>query len=260
MSSPPGQLAGGGGDMTASSIIDPRIRGRASAGPLGPYVEAFASRMQEQGFSAGYAREQVRVVAELSWWLEQQRVRLRDLAEVHLTAFVARAWRPSKRRLDHALVQRLLGEWRHAGIVATSAPVLRDARTPIEHAFAQSLRDERGLTAATQQAALRVVRQFLAERFGDTRVVVGTLEASDLTGFVRRHLEAHGPRNAGTFVWALRSFVRFLVARGEVPAALATCIPAVARWRDATLPGALTPAAVARLLGTCDRRTPTARP
>jgi len=27
----------------------------------------------------------------------------------------------------------------------------------------------------------------------------------------------------------LRSFVRFLVARGEVPAALRTCIPAVAR-------------------------------
>jgi site-specific recombinase XerD len=245
--------------MTESCIIDPRARGRASAGPLGPQVEAFAIQMRAQGYSAAYARERVRAVAELSWWLERQHVGRRELTEAHLTAFAARGWRPSRRPFDHLLLQRLLAAWRRAGIVATPAPDVHDDRTPIEHAFTQYLRDERGLTPATERNVLRIIRQFLAERFGRAPVAVSTLAASDLTGFVCRHIGPRSPGSAGTVVGALRSFVRFLVARGEVPAALRTCIPAVARWRDTTLPSALAPAEVARLLRTCRRHTATGR-
>ena len=154
----------------------------------------------------------------------------------------------------HSL-KRLLTEWRRGGSVATLAPVAQDDRTPIEHALAQHLHDERGLTPATQTAVLRVVRQFLVACFGRAPVRVGALAATDVTGFVQRQMQGRSPGYAGTVVSALRSFFRFLVLRGEVPAALATCIPAVARWRDATVPIALAPAEVARLLRTCDRGT-----
>lgn len=243
--------------MTESCIIDPRTRERALVGPLRPQLEAFALRLREQDYSTHYTRERVRVVAELSRWIAQQRIRAHELTEAHLTTFVAQYWRPSRRQSDYALLQRLLAEWRRAGIVTTAAPAVVDDRTPIEHAFVLYLREERGLTVATQENVLRVVRQFLAERFAGTTVAVDALVATDLTGFVCRHVRGRSAGYAATLVGALRSFVRFLVGRGAVPAALASCIPAVARWRDATLPIALAPAEVARLLRTCNRRTAT---
>jgi site-specific recombinase XerD len=60
-------------------------------------------------------------------------------------------------------------------------------------------------------------------------------------------------------VTALRSFLRFLLTRGEIEADLAACVPTVASWRLSTVPKYLTPSEVQRLLGTCRRDTPTGR-
>ena len=54
---------------------------------------------------------------------------------------------------------------------------------------------------------------------------------------------------------ALRSFLRFLHVEGVVRAPLAHAVPAVAAGKGAGLPLGVTPAALARLLGCCDRRT-----
>ena len=50
---------------------------------------------------------------------------------------------------------------------------------------------------------------------------------------------------------------RFLVQRGDLSADLAAAIPAVADWRLATVPKALAPAQVTRLLQSCDQDHPT---
>jgi integrase len=60
-------------------------------------------------------------------------------------------------------------------------------------------------------------------------------------------------------VTRLRSLLRFLHVEGLTERALAAAVPAVASWRLASLPKAIDARAVARLLGSCDRRTSVGR-
>ena len=53
---------------------------------------------------------------------------------------------------------------------------------------------------------------------------------------------------------ALRSFLRFLHVAGLIDAPLAWAVPSVADLRDRTLPRGLEPAAVRKMLASCDRR------
>jgi integrase/recombinase XerD len=52
---------------------------------------------------------------------------------------------------------------------------------------------------------------------------------------------------------------RFLYLEGETPIALATAAPAMAGWRNTSLPRGLEPDQVKRLLSSCDRRTAVGR-
>src|SRR5690349_85937 len=65
--------------------------------------------------------------------------------------------------------------------------------------------------------------------------------------------------SARTLVMALRSLLRFLHVAGLSATPLAGAVPAVAPWRERSLPQGLSRAAVARLLGSCDQRTATGR-
>ena len=53
----------------------------------------------------------------------------------------------------------------------------------------------------------------------------------------------------------LRALLRYLYVEGLVPEALTGAVPSVAHWRLASLPKALGPRQVARLLESCDRRS-----
>jgi site-specific recombinase XerD len=59
---------------------------------------------------------------------------------------------------------------------------------------------------------------------------------------------------ARDLVCALRSFLRYLHLAGLIELPLVWAVPAVADLRDRTLPRGLEPAAVKRLLASCDRR------
>ena len=54
---------------------------------------------------------------------------------------------------------------------------------------------------------------------------------------------------------AFRSFFRFLFQHGELRLDLAPSVPTVADWRLSAIPKYITPAEVARVLGSCDRQT-----
>jgi integrase len=60
---------------------------------------------------------------------------------------------------------------------------------------------------------------------------------------------------ARDLVCALRSLLRYLHLAGMTAVPLVWAVPSVAGLRDRTLPRGLDPAAVRRLLASCDRRT-----
>ena len=76
------------------------------------------------------------------------------------------------------------------------------------------------------------------------------MTAHQLLSYVR----SPGVGSAGSGV-GLRSFLRYLHLVGRIEAPLVWALPAIADLRDRTLPRGLEPAAVTRLLASCDRRS-----
>ncbi len=66
-------------------------------------------------------------------------------------------------------------------------------------------------------------------------------------------------KRAQLMTTAFRSFFRFLFQKGEIGTNLAASVPGVPDWRQATVPKYLTTEEVRRVLGACNRQTPSGR-
>ena len=132
------------------------------------------------------------------------------------------------------------------------------ATTPAERLqseFRLYLRQERALAATTQAAYTAFVSEFLTERFGARPVDLSRLCAADITRFVRRRASTIQSKRVQLMTTALRSFLRFARYQGDIETDLAACIPAVANWKQSTLPRALPPDQVEQVLNSVDRKT-----
>src|SRR5579863_8520535 len=65
----------------------------------------------------------------------------------------------------------------------------------------------------------------------------------------------YSSRRVQLMTTALRSFLRFARYRGDIDKDLAACVPAVANWKLSTIPRALPPCQVERVLASIDRGT-----
>jgi integrase/recombinase XerD len=80
------------------------------------------------------------------------------------------------------------------------------------------------------------------------------LAAADVSSFLARECRRRSIAGGRELVVALRSFLRYLHVEGLTSAPLQWAVPGVADLRDRSLPRGLDPAAVKRLLASCDRR------
>ena len=101
----------------------------------------------------------------------------------------------------------------------------------------------------------RSARLFLAEREGPDGLELERLSAADVSSFLARECPKRSVSGARDLVCALRSLLRYLHLAGLIEAPLVWAVPSVADLRDRTLPRGLEPAAVKKLLASCDRRT-----
>ncbi len=69
----------------------PRVCRRMTAGPLGPYVDAFSEQLARLGYAKRSIRTKIRVVAQFSHWLGRQGL---GAADVDLTMKLAEHVRP----------------------------------------------------------------------------------------------------------------------------------------------------------------------
>lgn len=105
-----------------------------------------------------------------------------------------------------------------------------------------------GLAPSTRQGYSHLVRRFLTACFGTEPPDWSSLTATRVTRFVSQ--EASMRRNAGRKqpAVAIRSFLRFLVFRGDIRPGLEAAAPAPPQWKYASLPSRLTPEEVERVL------------
>jgi len=230
-------------------------------GPLAPYAPGFGAHLLEQGYAPSSAEEQLRLVAHLSRWLEEQREEPGSLTPELVGRFVAHR-RESHVKLSSPLALVPLLEYLDGLGVLPDSPV--EISTAVERLLAEYrayLVRERGLAAGTVRLRVRVARRFLVEQGEPLELALQRLEPGDVTRFVLVECRSgrRGVASAKTLTSGLRSLLSFLHLGGWVPVGLAAAVPSVAGWRLASLPRALQAADAERLLASCDRTTAVGR-
>jgi site-specific recombinase XerD len=239
-------------------IMARRVRGPLD-GPLAPYGAGFEASLAEQGYSADSISRHLRVIVQMSRWLDR-----RGLGAADLSVDCAGRFLRFRRAGGHthpasiAGMAPLLDYLRNVGI-APSADTLT-AVTPVEGLLGDYrcyLLEERGLSQRTSVPHyVDVACSFLASRSISGVSELGRLTSAEVSQFMlsasRRYSVGH-TKSIGT---RLRSFLRYLEMEGLTSTPLAGAVPSVAGWQLVGLPQTVSTSEVSRLLESCDRARP----
>lgn len=227
------------------------------SGPLAPYAAGFSSWLTSRAYSPSAAADRLYQFDQLSRWLERE-----GLGADELTGEQAERFAEARRAaglVSWASPQSValpLGYLRQLGTAPTPAPVRPEG--PLEELLAEYRRylsNERGLCDHTVLDAYNpAARLFLSVWESSNGPGLEQLSAADVSSFLARECPKRTVSGARDLVCALRSLLRYLHLAGLIAAPLRWAVPSVADLRDRTLPRGLEPAAVGKLLASCDRR------
>jgi site-specific recombinase XerD len=234
------------------------VLSRAPAGPLAAYIEPFAKSLREQGYSPYSIHRQVLLATRFSEWLKAQGGASRRLTSNQTARYLQDRSQQLQPCLgDAAALRHLIDFLCDKGVIAAekrSAPTLTPAER-FAQAYEHHLRDARGLAEATIVNYVPFIRSFLKDRFGDGRITLSRLCASDIAGFVQRQASRLHQKRAKLLTSALRSFLQYVRYRGKAKPDLAAAVPVVANWSMSSVPRAIAPDQVRQLLASIDRNT-----
>ncbi len=221
-------------------------------GPVQAYARGFWDELERQGFRPLSILRHLRLLAHLGRWLEAKRLGVQDLTDERALAFIRHRARLGHTALYSArAIEPLLRFLRGIGVVPAAAPVPDES--PVERfvgEFAAYLAQDRGLTATTVHIYTVHVRRFVEEEC--SRLDWSQLTAAEVGRFLLRSSRRKGMPTCIQIVSALRSLLRYLHVRGEVPAHLMWSLQPVAHWRLASIPKALDANQIRRLLASFD--------
>jgi site-specific recombinase XerD len=229
-------------------------------GPLEPHIVGFAEGLLRQGYARSGAEQHVCFLAHLDRWMQAEGVGLDGLNDSAIQRYLAqrRAAGYVEYRSVKAL-QPLLAYLAPVGVLPVPPEVLPDPVEELLGRYRTWLLVERGVTPGTARGYVDCVRPFVATRAQCQALEFAALNAAEVTAFVLASCPGRAVGSAKLIVCALRSLLRWLHLTGAVEVSLVAAVPAVAGWRLSGLPKALEPGQLRRLLGACDRRTPTGR-
>lgn len=223
------------------------------SGPLTQFRPGFEAELVAQGYTDLSTAQQLRLLARLSDWLVAQNVEPGALDAEAIEAFLAARRRAGCTQWRSLVgLQPMLSYLRAAGSVPTPAATIdMSPAGRLIDTYRRYLVEERGLVARTVEAYVSVARRFVAAHGSAERLELDTLVAADVASFVVAECARPGVRTG--VVTALRCLLRYLFFEGLIATELAWALPAAAGWSE-PLPRYVTPAQVAALLASCDRR------
>jgi integrase/recombinase XerD len=224
-------------------------------GPLEPFAAGFIFELQESGYRPAAAAVQVRVLAHLSGWMQEQHVSAEELREPELERF-RREHLVGVASVRGAGMTVVVGHLRRLGAVPAQEPAVVTAADELLERYRRYLTVERGLTAGTARGYIDIVRPFVESRVTESGAVeLWDLSPADVLGFLLAETGRRSRKSAKLLVSALRSLLGFWHVQGLIGRPLAGAVPSVAGWRLAGLPRALSSEQVRALLDSCDRST-----
>ena len=225
------------------------------SGPLAPFAAGFEAWLRSRAYSSSATANRLCQFDQLSRWLERERLGTDGLTAETVSRFVES--RRARGLVTYASPKSLalpLEYLHELGVLPAAAVTVPEG--PLEELMADYRRFlliERRLSKHTVLDAYEpAARLFLA---GSDGLGLERLRAADVAAFLVRECPRCSASGARDLVCALRSFLRYLHLAGLIGAPLAWAVPSVADLRDRSLPRGLEPAAIKKLLVSCDRRT-----
>lgn len=219
-------------------------------GPLAGFEAVFRAELERTGYTSSSVATVTGVMGRLSGWMQRNDITPEMLSPAVLDAL------PLRLRGTRPVVRFL----RDCGAIPQALCV--DGAGPVSLVVAEFRRwldQDRGLAAETVRCYGNHANTFLTWLGEPLDQALTSLEAGTVTSFMVEHCDQVSCANAKASVTALRALLRFLHVAGHVRSGLAGAVPAVAGWRQASLPRGLEPGQTERLLAGCDRTTAAGR-
>jgi integrase/recombinase XerD len=214
-------------------------------GPLTRHVEGFASELRSNGYTELSLANQLRLLADLSRWLESAGLGLRDVDRLVVDRFLAKRRRTHTQFLTERALQPLLDYLITLGAVRKAAPA-KPRRSGLLVSYERFLVEDRAVGKGHLAVCLTVADEFLDHGARDVK----SLTAADVTRFVG----SDKPNLTGRLT-GLRSILRFLFITKRIATNLVYAVPRSPQWKLRSLPQPLEPQQLAAVLSTCDRRS-----
>jgi site-specific recombinase XerD len=227
-------------------------------GPLGAQIDTFAQQLVAQGYASWTAKYTMRLLADLSCWLQRHTLAAMELNEQHVDELLQDRYQCYRvHREDRSILSRWLDHLRDQGLIPARVAKTRvEPHDRIVYDFQHYLIQQRALAPSTVRYYLDTVRRFLHARFDTQPLTLEALSPQDITDFILQQSRRYSSGRAKLFATALRSFFRFLLQRGAIAHDLAQAVPTVPNWRLSVLPKFMKAEDVDRLLHSVDRNTP----
>lgn len=235
----------------------PKTLRRLHTGPSGPYIDGFADALESAAYSKSSAIRYIRNAVHLGQFTRCVGGGLATIDESTLKAFLhhlSRCHCPSSNggRTDHHTrfgVKRFYNYLVQKGVCQSQSISDVKKKTPeLVVCFRDWFQKHRGAAEPTLRLYCRGAVELLEALGQDTH----QWNAHRLRKFILKRTRKCGMETAQKLITAARAFLRYLSFRGECPVCLDQAVPALARWRLATLPRCLTAEEVDRIIAACN--------
>jgi site-specific recombinase XerD len=237
--------------MLDQTFVRKGVIARLRRSPLGSHLDHFATSLHHTGYAPSSIQRFLCAAEQFAHWLHGHGYSVYEMDEDLVRAYRSGLTRHRGGNLPKAAqgLGHLVRFLQQRGV--THLRQDRLSISPLEQCLSiydAHLEHVAGLAPSTRQGYRHLVRCFLTDCFGTEPLDWSALTATQITAFVSR--EAARRRNTGRKqpAVALRSFLRFLVFRGDIRPGLEAAAPSPPQWKYASLPSRLTPEDVERVL------------
>lgn len=223
---------------------------------LAPHLESYCAYFRLGRYAATYSVACVAGLAHFARWMTQCGLAVEQLdahkVEQFLNEHLPCCDCPKPVKRDHGTLRAALGHMRSVlleqGVIHTPPAPTGEIADELGR-YDDYMDKARGLSEGTRRSALCTVRQLLLHAFAGRPVVIAELKPDDVRKFIAERLnKVATTSNAIMLASALRAYFRYRATCGDQVYGLLGVISSPAHWNLASLPLALKPDEVARLL------------
>jgi hypothetical protein len=241
--------------MLEHTFVRPSVIARLRRSPMGPYLDTLAASLRQEGYASSSTQRYLCAAEKFAQWLQEQGYAVCDMDEDLLQRYISGLprYRSGKRPKAAEGLSTLLGFLHQQGVTRPRQDRLPPS--PIDEwvsAYDAHLAQVIGLSLGTRQFYGSLVRRFITDCFGTEPPDWPSLTAARITTFVGQETAMRHNTGRQLPAVAVRSFLKFLVFRGEIRPGLEAAAPSPPQWKYASLPLRLTPQEVERVLPTAD--------